>query len=324
MTRADMIRDLQAQYQQLRLRHEAELDARVEEAARIDPEIARLRAENRDLALSTLRRVMAEGDPEQKRAAAEQMKARGRFNNQEIRRRLARAGLPEDYLQMRYDCAACRDTGMVGDAPSRFCDCFEARLRAMQYEDGTMAGTDRQCFEKFDLSRFPEDGGQRAQMAAVRRTCEKYADAFPHTDFANLMLTGSGGLGKTFLLNCIYERAVRRGAAAVRLTAFRMFEIMRRQHMDGSAEDMSFEQLLNVPLLLIDDLGTEPMMRNITVEYLFTLLNERMAMNRHTVIATNLSPMQVQERYGERVMSRMFDRSRGATIQLTGKDLRRL
>ena len=49
MTRADMIRDLQAQYQQLRLRHEAELDARVEEAARIDPEIARLRAENRDL-----------------------------------------------------------------------------------------------------------------------------------------------------------------------------------------------------------------------------------------------------------------------------------
>ena len=62
MTRADMIRDLQAQYQQLRLRHEAELDERVEEAVRIDPEIARLRAENRDLALSTLRRVMAEGD----------------------------------------------------------------------------------------------------------------------------------------------------------------------------------------------------------------------------------------------------------------------
>ena len=87
---------------------------------------------------------------------------------------------------------------------------------------------------------------------------------------------------------------------------------------------MSFDQLLNVPLLLIDDLGSEPMMRNITVEYLFTLLNERMAMNRHTVICTNLSPMQVQERYGERVMSRMFDRSRGATIQLTGKDLRRL
>ena len=34
-------------------------------------------------------------------------------------------------------------------------------------------------------------------------------------------------------------------------------------------------------LLIIDDLGTEPMMRNITVEYLFTLLNERNAAKRH-------------------------------------------
>ncbi len=324
MTKADMIRDLQAQYQQLRLRREAELDARIDEASAIDPEIARLRAENRDLALSTMRRVMAETDPELKRAAAEQMKQRGRFNNQEIRKRLAKAGLAQDYLELHYDCAECRDTGLVGDAPARFCACFEAKLRAMQYENGTMAGTDRQCFDCFDLARFPEENGQRAQMASVRRTCEKYADAFPNTDFVNIVLTGSGGLGKTFLLNCIYERAVSRGIASVRITAFRMFEIMRKQHMDGPDGDMSFDQLLNVPLLLIDDLGSEPLMRNITVEYLFTLLNERMAMNRHTVIATNLSPLQVQERYGERVMSRMFDRSRCAAMQLIGKDLRRL
>ena len=38
---------------------------------------------------------------------------------------------------------------------------------------------------------------------------------------------------------------------------------------------MDFTSLIDAPLLLIDDLGTEPMMRNITVEYLFTLLNER-------------------------------------------------
>ena len=42
--------------------------------------------------------------------------------------------------------------------------------------------------------------------------------------------------------------------------------------------------LIDAPLLLIDDLGSEPMMRNITVEYLFTLLNERIANKRHTVI----------------------------------------
>ena len=78
------------------------------------------------------------------------------------------------------------------------------------------------------------------------------------------------------------------------------------------------------PLLLIDDLGTEPMMRNITVEYLFTLLNERIAAKRHTVIATNLSPVQLQERYGERVMSRILDRSRGVALKFVGRDVRLL
>ena len=59
------------------------------------------------------------------------------------------------------------------------------------------------------------------------------------------------------------------------------------------------------------------------LEYLFTLLNERMAGRRHTVVATNLTPVQLQERYGERVASRLLDRSLCAAIQLKGKDLRR-
>ena len=83
-------------------------------------------------------------------------------------------------------------------------------------------------------------------------------------------------------------------------------------------------ELVEAPLLLIDDLGAEPMMQNITVEYLFMLLNERMTAKRHTVIATNLSPTQLQERYGERVMSRILDRSRGVALMLTGKDVRLL
>jgi len=66
------------------------------------------------------------------------------------------------------------------------------------------------------------------------------------------------------------------------------------------------------------------MMRNITVESLFTLLNERNAAGRHTVIATNLSPVQIKETYGERVASRLLDRSRCAAMMLEGKDLRLL
>ncbi len=252
------------------------------------------------------------------------MRNQGIANNAEIRCRLKALGMEEDYLEMRYRCPICRDTGYVGDAPARFCDCFEARLRTLQHEDGSMAGVDEQNFAAFNLNRFPEADGQRAQMARARELCEAYANEFPDSKCRNLLLKCAGGAGKTFLLNCIYARVTDRGQSAVRVTAFKLFEAMRKQHVGSDELFDGFTSLLEAPLLLIDDLGTEPMMRNITVEYLFTLLNERMANKRHTVIATNLTPLQLQERYGERVASRLLDRSQTLPLLLRGKDLRLL
>ena len=113
-----------------------------------------------------------------------------------------------------------------------------------------------------------------------------------------------------------------RGLSAVRITAFRLFEAMRQQHVGNDERYDGFTSLIEAPLLLIDDLGTEPMMRNITVEYLFTLLNERIAARRSTVIATNLTLDQLKDRYGERVSSRLLDHC--GVLQLKGKDLRTL
>lgn len=324
MTRAEGIRELQSLYQQQRARNESELQARIDEAERLDPEIARLREDNRALAFDTLKKLMASDDEQERTRLATQMKQCGIENNRRLRERLKLAGLSEDHIKLQFRCAICRDTGLVGDAPARFCDCFETRLKRLLFEsDGE--GERRQSFESFDIDIFPEEDGQRAQMRAVRRACEDYADSFPGTRVPNLLLMGNGGLGKSFLLNCIYERALSRGHAAVRISAFRMFEAMRRKHFANSAEDMEeFDRLLGSPLLLIDDLGSEPMLRNISVEYLFTLLSERRAAQRQCVIATNLSPTQLRETYGERVASRLLDKRGCAAIMLRGKDLRLL
>jgi len=322
MTRAEHIRALLEEYSQQRGANDAALNARTREVEARDPEIARLRAESVSLALGTMRTILSLPTQEERVEAAERMKQRGVANNAEIRRRLGALGLPEDYLQPRYRCNLCKDTGYVGEAPARFCECFEARLRTRRYEDGSMAGVQEQNFDTFDANRIPEENNQRALNLAARKICEEFANGFPETRFRNLVLTGAGGLGKTFLLNCIYARITDRGLSAVRITAFRLFEAMRQQHFGESEGDNSFSSLIEAPILLIDDLGSEPMMRNITVEYLFTLLNERAIYKRHTVIATNLNAEQLQDRYGERVTSRMFDRC--GTIQLKGKDLRTL
>ena len=324
MTRSEHIRALLEEYAQQRARNEAELDERVAEVCAAQPEIAKLRAESGSLAFDSMRRILGEDTEARRRAIAEDMKRRGQAINARIGVLLRQSGFPEDALRLRYRCPVCKDTGYVGEAPARFCDCFEKRLRLRQYEDGSMAGVDEQNFERFDAERIPEADGQRAQTLAARRICEEFANSFPDTRYRNLLLLGEGGLGKTYLLNCVFERVIRRGHSAVRITAFRLFEAMRQQHMGMGEGDQSYAALIEAPLLLIDDLGTEPMMRNISVEYLFTLLNERMAAKRHTVIATNLTPVQIKERYGERVASRMLDKTAWGAIQLKGKDLRSL
>ena len=322
MTRSEHIRALLEEYARQRAADEAALNDRMARACALEPNIGRLRRESASLALNTMRQILSLPTQAERVEMAERMKRRGVAINGEIRTLLRRTGLPENFLEMQYRCDLCRDTGYVGDAPARFCECFERRLRLRQHEDGSMAGVDEQNFERFDANFIPEADGQRAQMILARRLCEEYADSFPNGKYRNIMLTGAGGLGKTFLLNCIFERVITRGFSAVRITSFRMFEIMRQQHMGFEEKNDGFTSLVEAPLLLIDDLGTEPMMRNITVEYLFTLLNERMVAKRHTVTATNLTPVQLQERYGERVASRLLDKTCCAPVLLRGKDLR--
>ena len=76
------------------------------------------------------------------------------------------------------------------------------------------------------------------------------------------------------------------------------------------------------PLLLIDDLGTEPLMENITVTQLFNLLNERQNAKRHTVISTNLSVLELKARYTERITSRLLDETSCKLVKFIGEDIR--
>ena len=96
----------------------------------------------------------------------------------------------------------------MGDAPARFCECFERRLTAMGAEDAPA----NQTFDAFDAGFIPEEGGQRARMLEARAALEDFADRFPDAHRRGVVLMGAGGLGKSFLLNCVYERVLRREA----------------------------------------------------------------------------------------------------------------
>ena len=82
------------------------------------------------------------------------------------------------------------------------------------------------------------------------------------------------------------------------------------------------ENILDVDVLFVDDLGTENVYRNVTAEYLFVVINERIARGKQTFISTNLSLANIRTAYDERIFSRLVDKNVTFLAQLVGEDKR--
>lgn len=244
--------------------------------------------------------------------------------NRQIGDALEQGGLPRDYLQPVYACAACHDEGYVYDPSRRMCDCLRAELSRRTLALSGL-GENAGSFERFNPDVFSahaesEGVSQRRLAEANRDICLRFAEQFPNTATRDMLLIGKSGLGKTYLMQCVARRVLERGFPLEYVSAYRMFETARQAYMENDSGLLS--ALMETPLLLIDDLGTEPLMSNVTVTQLFNLLNERQLAGRHTVISTNLTVDELRQRYTERVTSRLLDVSNCARLHFIGADVR--
>jgi len=233
---------------------------------------------------------------------------------------LSGAGYDAHYLDPIYTCPDCKDTGTLSNAQR--CSCFKKRVLEDKLSEARLTDSGI-SFEQFNLGIFsnePVENGksQRDMMMRIKSLCETYADDFPSCS-PILLLAGSAGLGKTFIAKCIMRRVIERGHTAAYYTAYRLFSLF---HSDRMGEDVDLSPLFQVPLLIIDDLGTEPMTRNVTIEYFFDLLNERYIAGRHTVIVTNLGFLELKQLYGDRIHSRLMDMRLSQKIIFKGRDVR--
>ena len=319
MRRDEALKKLTEEYALKREKALNEAEQREKQIRNTCPEIAELLIRRAALPAESLKRIMTNRNNAQE--ISEQMRIQGLKLNEDIREGLKRRGYAPDFLAVHYTCGRCRDTGYLDGVPAKMCQCLEKNISRL------ISGIDADTpvFESFDEASLPlaevaPGVTQRQWMSGVKQLCLEFADTFPNPEKQNLMLTGEAGLGKSFMLNCIANRVSARGYEAKLINAYTLNETMRSRHFHQEEEMSEFDSLVSCPLLLIDDLGTEPMLRNITMEYLFILINERQSKN--TVIATNMTPVQIKDRYGERIMSRLCANN-WQHIRLMGKDLRR-
>ena len=136
-----------------------------------------------------------------------------------------------------------------------------------------------------------------------------------------MLLTGMSGLGKTFLMRAMAARLIERGYSVLLVSAYTFLQMARKSHFEA---ENGVRELMEVPVLMLDDLGSEPLMQNVTIEQLFYLINERQSRGLSTVISTNLTLKELRERYTERIVSRLNDpKNCPDIIVLKGKDLRK-
>ena len=121
------------------------------------------------------------------------------------------------------------------------------------------------------------------------------------------------------MLECVANEMLKQQKVVCFKTAFELNELARLYHIGKSFD---FSDCLTADILMIDDLGTEPILKNVTKEYLYNIINTRQMNNLPTFISTNLSPDNLLERYDERIYSRLANKNLSINIQLTSGDKR--
>lgn len=204
-----------------------------------------------------------------------------------------------------FACDKCKDEGYID---GQMCSCLKKEISKVLLKDSG--------FEK--LENFEEGlkncGNLKDAYSLMQRWC--------NSDFKKITiyLAGPTGVGKTYLIRCMANELIARGKLIKIVTAYKLNQDFRE--FSKSRNDEILQNYIDCEVLFIDDLGTEPFYKNITLENLYIVLNERKTRKLPTVITSNLTLSDIMERYDERISSRLADRESAITLFLDGEDRR--
>lgn len=225
-------------------------------------------------------------------------------------------GISPTALQVNHSCKKCNDTGYVD---GQMCTCLKSNVQHALIKQSGINSKLQYDFSKCDKKILDAN----EYLSKIYRFAHKYCDNFPNNPEPNLVFFGEVGTGKTFLLECIANELLSKLFYVVFTTAYDVCATMVKAFNSPYAErETILSPLFESDLLIVDDLGTEPLFHETTLTNLFTLINERQRNNKPLIVSTNLNPEQIDERYGNRIKSRLYNKRTTIAIKFEGVDLR--
>lgn len=234
-------------------------------------------------------------------------------------------------LEPKFECDKCNDSGYeLLSNGTKMCTCFKQELINEAYNKSNLYKLKEDNFQKFDISLFSSESdilkyrtnlSPRENMEKIKSLCENFIDNFDNSNQKNLLFTGTPGIGKTFLSGCIANELLNKGYTVLYQTAPVLLDrIFEYKYNNKETSKELYDNLFNVNLLIIDDLGTENL-TSAKFSELFTIINSRLLNPQtKTIISTNLSLENLAKNYDDRILSRLIGNFN--ICKFFGEDLR--
>lgn len=234
--------------------------------------------------------------------------------------------IPENFLELSYNCTKCHDTGFID---GKECTCFKQKLVDKAYDQSNLKDIIKnENFDFFDIRYYstekdPERNiSPRENIQDILAVCIKFTQDFDKK-FQNLLLYGKTGLGKTFLCNCMAKELLDSGKTVMYVTASQLFKLIEEDRFnrigDEDIPSHYMDDILSVDLFIIDDLGTE-FSTILSSAELFNIINTRLINRKPVVISTNLSMEDIINQYSDRIVSRIVGSY--TSLEFFGDDIR--
>lgn len=328
-----LLKQVLREYENKRIIRQQEAELRKKELLQVNPRLVEIENEIAKNSLESAKAILLSNKKEQasllsslKKQNAALIKEKNDF--------IKKLSKSSNYLNPHYDCKICKDTGYITkDNVTSMCICLKQKIFDVAYNKSNMGNLERENFsnfnfkvfsEKSNLEKYKSNMSPRENMILIKEKCLSFIENFDDPTEKNLIFTGNTGVGKTFLSNCIANEVLKNGKTVLYQTAPVMFDEINDAKFDReNAKFDLYENILNVDLLIIDDLGTEKI-SDTKITELFTIINTRLLNQNHkitkTIISTNLNVDEIFKTYTTRIGSRLAGNYR--FLRFYGDDLR--
>lgn len=207
---------------------------------------------------------------------------------------------------------------ILGWRKQEFCEpCSEAIRKEQERKEAEKQKTERisklldtSGVTRGKFSRMTFESFQKQYQGKAFETAKKYAEGFSSATKNGLFFYGRAGAGKTHLVVSIARHIVQQKQIAVKFVRVidLLLEIRQTYNTDEYYRTENELELLRkystVPLLILDDLGTEKA-TEWARQILYQIVDSRWIDDRPLIITSNLTLRELAERFDDRISSRI-------------------